>query len=244
MSRQNDIEDAIWSDPEFHTLTPHGKLLYVWSFTNERVGMAGIYKIPQSTIAHETGLDAADLARALLELQRSGMTFYDGTWVWVRARIKRLRTRTVQMCRSISKQVATVPADHPFRVALLHQDGDGFWASKDERTTIGRELGVTGVSPRSDPRFTAPRRNLPTHLGDTKVSQGQGQGKGQGPHGVGVQGEGTDWRLWAEINLPDLPADLVAMAAGRLAPNRPVMNPDEVRAMVLAQHPHLGKDAA
>lgn len=243
MSRQNDVEDAMWSDPPFHALSPHGKLVYVWSFTNSRVGMAGIYKVPPSTIEHELGLGHADAEAALAELLGAALVFYDGTWLWVRSRIKRLRTRTVQMCRSVAKQVATVPADHPFRVALLHQDGDGFWASKDERATIVRELGGSEVSPTSDPCSTAPRRNRGYHPRGTKVPQGQGQGKGKGPSREG-SGEGTDWPAWAAEHLPDLPTEIVAMCAVRLHGGGHEVTPELVRQQTLAGRPDLAQEAA
>jgi hypothetical protein len=244
MSRQNDVSDPMWSDPPFHALSPHGKLMYVWSFTNSRVGMAGIYKIPQSTIEHELGLAADQVALALEELQAAGFLFYDGTWLWVRSRIKRLRTRTVQMCRSIAKQVAEVPADHPFRVALLHQDGDGFWASTDVRATICQELGGMRVPSGSAPGFTAPRRNSGYHRRTTKVVQGQGQGKGQGPSREGVQGEGFDGAAWARQNLPDLPEDLVGMTAAKFHNGRYEITAEFVRGHVLAANPHLAEEAA
>lgn len=233
----------MWSDPPFHALSPHGKLVYVWSYTNSRVGMAGIYKVPQSTLEHELGLTHGEADIALAELWTAEFVFYDRTWLWVRSRIKRLRTRTVQMCRSIAKQVATVPVDHPFRVALLHQDGDGFWASKDARSTILSELSGSGVSPASDPGSTAPRRNRGYHPRGTKVSQGQGQGKGQGPSREG-SGEGTDWPAWAAEHLPDLPTEIVAMCAVRLHGGGHEVTPELVRRQALAGHPHLAQEAA
>jgi hypothetical protein len=36
MSRREDIDNAIWSDPDFEALEAGAKLLYLWSFTNQR----------------------------------------------------------------------------------------------------------------------------------------------------------------------------------------------------------------
>ena len=45
MSRREDIDNGIWSDPDFMSLTAPAKLTYIWSWTNSHCGMAGLYKI-------------------------------------------------------------------------------------------------------------------------------------------------------------------------------------------------------
>lgn len=248
MSRQNDIDDAIWEDIQH--LSPEAKLVYIWSFTNPRPGMAGLYKVRAATIAHETGYTDGQVAEALAELERERFAFHDGSWMYVRARVKKLRTRTVQMCRAVARQVSECPPDHPYRLMLVEQDGDGFWASRDDRTTIRRELDASTVGPEYHQGGTPGLPPQGGSIGPTQMpprwhkGKGKGQGKGRGSSEVGGPGEGTNWHAWAQTNLPDLPPELVAMVAGRLATNRPVMNPDEVRQIVLDRHPHLREENA
>lgn len=235
MSRLNDIEDAIWSDPPFHALTPDAKLLYVWSFTNAHVGMAGLYKVPESTIAHETGLSTDQVTAAIGELEAGRFLFYDGTWMYVRARVKRLRTRTVMMCRAVAKQVATCPEDHPFRLMLLEQDGDRFWSAGEKRSTIREELeyllnGVPGLASKGSSSYPSP---MPS-----KGHKGKGYGKGNGRgHGVGVQGEGRQLVAWSRENLPDLPADVVSQVFVRQRSSGTEPTPESVRDEIAVRWP-------
>jgi hypothetical protein len=58
-----DFDNALWSDPEFLALTPEARMTYIWSWTNPRCGMAGIYKVALTQAALETGYDVPTLER-------------------------------------------------------------------------------------------------------------------------------------------------------------------------------------
>jgi hypothetical protein len=119
VSRREDIDNSIWADPEFNALTPAGKLVYLWSFTNPRCNMAGLYKVPLGLVCAETGLTENRVRGAFAELEERRMVFYDGCALWVRARVKHLRSHHENIATSIVKGVRDF-AGHPFH--------DGFWA--------------------------------------------------------------------------------------------------------------------
>lgn len=119
MSRREDVDNSIWGDPDFYGLSPGGKLVYIWSFTNPRCNMAGIYRVATGLVCGETGLSALKVGGALAELQDARMVFYDGSVLWVRARVKHLRSHHDNIATSIVKGVKQF-AGHPFY--------EGFWA--------------------------------------------------------------------------------------------------------------------
>jgi hypothetical protein len=108
MARREDIETAIWSDPDYVGLTPHAKLVYLWSFTNPRCGMAGLYKVMPAAMQMETGLTPKQAEAALTELEEGRFVFFDGRVLWVRSRVKHLRSKSDTIAKSIASDVASV----------------------------------------------------------------------------------------------------------------------------------------
>ena len=105
MSRREDVDNSIWGDPDFSAATPHAKLVYLWSFTNPRCNMAGLYMVPPAHIAAETGLSKRKVELALGELQEARLVYYVDGVLWVRSRVKHLRTTNKLMARSVLKSV-------------------------------------------------------------------------------------------------------------------------------------------
>lgn len=121
MSRREDIDNSIWSDPDFAALSPQAKLLYVWTFTNQRCGMAGIYKLPAGTAAFEIGMTNDQEAEAFAELEAGRFAFYQGGVLLVRARVKHLRTRGPNMVKSILSDVEKIAPIHPLRQMFVEE---------------------------------------------------------------------------------------------------------------------------
>jgi hypothetical protein len=130
MSRTEDIDNAIWSDPDFLALTGPAKLVYIWTFTNPRCGMAGLYKVARPLMEVETGFAGADLDAVLAELAEARFAFYDGTVMWVRARVKRLRTKSPSIAKSIRRDVENV-GSHPFVERFWEQNQHSQWLHVD-----------------------------------------------------------------------------------------------------------------
>jgi hypothetical protein len=95
---------------------PDAKLLYIWSWTNEHNGMAGLYKIHEAMICVETGLSVERLRDALAQIAEHEFAFYIEGVMFVRTRAKRLRTRSPQIAKSIARDVSQIRSDHPLRI--------------------------------------------------------------------------------------------------------------------------------
>jgi hypothetical protein len=127
VSRREDIDVGIWADPEIAALEPVGKLAYIWAFTNSHCGMSGLYKIRPGTLAFETGLTSEQEYEAWAELSAADFAHYVAGVVWVRSRVKHLRTIGTNMAKSIAKDVAKIDPQHPLRVRFLETYGDVDW---------------------------------------------------------------------------------------------------------------------
>ncbi len=150
MSRREDIDNAIWSDPAFAELTPHAKLIYLWSWTNQRCGMAGRYKVSRGAIVFECTVTEEQVSAALAELEETRFLFYDGEWLWARTRIKHLRSKGPNIGKAVGTDVRKAPADHEYRIALLETYGGEEWLS-------GYLPLLPAVRPLGDPSPTLPK---------------------------------------------------------------------------------------
>lgn len=126
MSRREDIDSSVWSDPDFAELTPEAKLVYLWSFTNDRCNMAGIYKVSVGAIVFETSLVIDRVNDAIEELAALNFLSFDGRWLWVKARVKYLRNRTQQIAVSISNTIDRLEG-HEFAEAFVQRYGGYDW---------------------------------------------------------------------------------------------------------------------
>lgn len=174
MSRTNDIHSEMWSTEEFAELSPHAKLVYIWSFTNADCGMAGLFKIARRAIAFATGLTPDEVRAALEELTAARFVFYADGVMFVRARVKHLRMKTRQIAKSIGTSVRRLPVDHPMRVAFMEEYGHTEWLQ-------GELFPDEDSTPKDAPQEPQRGSTLPpTQESPTLAGNGKGRGKGTG----------------------------------------------------------------
>jgi hypothetical protein len=84
MSDYRTIQTGIWDEDEwFHSLSSDGKLLFIYLFSNKLVSLAGIYKVPLSTIEYCTGIPREQVVELLQQFTADGKVFYENGVVWV-----------------------------------------------------------------------------------------------------------------------------------------------------------------
>lgn len=185
MSRREDFDNALWSDPDFLALSSDARLVYIWSWTNPRCGMAGIYKVAHAQAALETGLTVDVIGSAFTELGAADFAFYEDNVVWVRTRARRLRTKSEQIAKSVRNDLLNVSDAHPLKARFMEMYGDAPWL----RTFLGEgQAYVTGTS--GEPHGKSPAK--PTSVSLTRGSgepqprlPGYGNGKGSVEGGAG-----------------------------------------------------------
>jgi hypothetical protein len=213
MSRREDIDNGIWSDPDFEALSLDATALYLWSFTNPRCGMAGLYKVSRRAMT-ESKVPDERLDAALEELAAANFAYFQDGVLLVRSRVKHLRQRTVQIAKSIARDVAKVADGHPMRTRFLEEYGRDRWL----REALYNELQATveGDSPEGHGVGSLePFSSLSGEGHSTLQGKGNGKGTGKGPLGRGVGREDASaatWQ-WARDHFPDLPSEVVISVA-------------------------------
>lgn len=171
VSRREDVDNVIWQDADFDALSNEAQLLYLWSFTNPRCGMAGIYQVPRRQLL-EGRLDSVALDAALDELAAARFAVYEDGVLWVRTRVKHLRTQSPQIAKSIATDLDKVPANHPLLAAFVEENRGG-WL--DPFGTLDRPSQLRSVEP--DQKGSGEGHSTLQGKGTLKT-EGLGKGKG------------------------------------------------------------------
>ena len=191
MARREDVYTAIWEDEDFDGLSDDAAFLYLWSFTNYRCGMSGLYQVKARSIC-EGRMTPARREAALAELSEKRFVFYVDGWMWVRSRVKHLRSKGPTIITSIVSGVKALPESHPLRAAFLSEYLRNSWVSK-------------GLQ---EAEFEDPSRGS---LGPHQGVHGNGSGTGKGKDGV--RGSGGKGKQTDPDSLPvDAASEFVAIA--------------------------------
>jgi hypothetical protein len=208
VSRRESVDNAIWGDPKFAALTANARYLYLWTFTNPRCGMAGVYKLSVNQAALETGLQADDVRAALDELGERRYVLVHDDVVWVRTRVKQLATKTPQVARSIAKDLAKIDPANPVIAAFADEYKRVDWLRHVIAEVLQTDRGGSPETEDSSPN-DASSNDSPSAV----MRQGQGQGKEGGP---GETGKARSRRV-DPSQLPDgFPDDLLPAVAAVL----------------------------
>jgi hypothetical protein len=118
VARNEDIVNSIWDDLD--DLSNDEMLLFVWSWTNKKCGMSGLYKCARRNLV-EGRLEADALNAALSDLSRRRLLFYEDGVVWNRPRFKRLRQKGEKIAAAVATDLKDIAATHPLRVAWMQE---------------------------------------------------------------------------------------------------------------------------
>jgi len=146
MSRNEDFDNGIWSNPDFEELSRDAAWLYIWSWTNPRCDMAGIYKVGRRAMT-ESRVELADVDGALAELGAAAFAFYEHGVLWVCSRVRRLRSKSPKMAISVARDFAKIPADHPLHRRWLEAYGDHAWLRAALREVLDHLSGRAAEVP-------------------------------------------------------------------------------------------------
>ena len=80
------VDSGIWKDAWVSELSPYGKLLFIYLFTNDRITACGVLEITRRQMAFDTGLSLAEIDATLAEITAGGKVVWwpDLPLIWVR----------------------------------------------------------------------------------------------------------------------------------------------------------------
>jgi hypothetical protein len=145
MPRPEDIRNTIWLDLD--GLSNDAIYLYIWSWTNERCGMSGIYSCPRRYL-FEGRLDAEVLTAALEECETAGKLRYEDGVLWSVTRVKRLPWKTTQTAKAIVTELGELDRDNPIHAEFVEKY-DGYpWGKEGKGPPLTLTQGSSDPHPR------------------------------------------------------------------------------------------------
>lgn len=110
MGSWEQVHKALWTDPEFVKLSPFGKLLFLWTWTQPGATLCGLYVASEKQMARGIGATPEQLRTALGELSRKPLVRYDADaeviWVVNRARYA---NRSPKVAIKMQREVEACP---------------------------------------------------------------------------------------------------------------------------------------
>jgi DnaA N-terminal domain len=170
MARREDIVNTFWDEVDH--LSDDAVMLYIWSWTNTKAGMAGIYRVARRKLV-EGRFDEDRLTAALVELEEDGKLLYKDGVLWCVARVKRLSSIHEKIAISIAKDLGEIDAGHPLLQGFVEKYGSH--PNLEDLLTLYRPSpeGPQDPSPEPDPRPSGdPQERV--------LGRGSGNGRGRG----------------------------------------------------------------
>ncbi len=101
----------LWVDDWFSNLSRAGKLLFVYTITNQFIGFSGIYECPDRQIMFDTGLNATELSEAKQEISPK-VVFLKG-WVYVKnaQKLDPIKGDNNPLQKAFTKELDIVPQE-------------------------------------------------------------------------------------------------------------------------------------
>jgi hypothetical protein len=129
VSRAEFIRTDLWDEVE--SLTPWATLLFIWSWTNDKCNMAGLYRASRTAMT-ESKCPKHKVDAVLEELRDYGFIYYVDGYLWVCARVKYLAPRDRKgknplIATSVASDLAKIDPAHPLRRAWWVRYGDELW---------------------------------------------------------------------------------------------------------------------
>jgi hypothetical protein len=175
VARNENVVNTIWDDLDH--LGDDAFMLYVWSFTNTKCGMAGMYPVTRRTLI-EGRFDNARLTAALSELEADDKLFYVDGVLWNKGRVANLSgykdgKLSEFIAKSIAKDLRAIDPSNPLLARFVERYG-----SHPKLEGLRTLLGPPGEGLSTQSQSQTGR---PSSEGlETLPWQGQGQGQGLG----------------------------------------------------------------
>ena len=110
MAKERLINTRFWNDSWIRKLNPLDRYLFIYLLTNERTNISGIYELPLTTMAYDTGIDERDLKNSMLP-KLIPKVYYKKEWVILTNFIKYQHTTSDAVVEGIRKSLLLAPKE-------------------------------------------------------------------------------------------------------------------------------------
>lgn len=109
MAKSRSLNTKFWNDAWVRDeLNPLDRYLFLYFLSNEHTNISGIYEIPLSTVAYETGLDKDDLAKSMIKRLKPKL-YYFNSWVILVNFPKHQNLKSEDVVKGIKREFEALP---------------------------------------------------------------------------------------------------------------------------------------
>lgn len=113
------IDTAIWTDPWFETLSPEGKLLFIYSWSNDHMNAAGCTELSPKRVGLEIGISTAKVEKAIIETHPKIIYFQDFNILWA-VKFLSKQTGAETFLKKVAKDLEKMPDSVAATVFAAH----------------------------------------------------------------------------------------------------------------------------
>ena len=120
MADYRSIQTKIWGDPWFEEQSPHGKLLFMFLFTNYRANCIGVYELSLKSMSEATGIERDEIKGLLNSLEIDEKIMWRDGWVWIVNMRKHQDTGSPNFKKGIEYETSRLPDNEVTRKYNQH----------------------------------------------------------------------------------------------------------------------------
>jgi hypothetical protein len=123
MATYRQIHVKIWASPDFQKLSPNGKFIFIYLFSNSHRSESGVYRITPKTISNETDIPVAEVEKALQEIMDINLIKYDfeQNIIWVINAVKYQKLSPNEV-RGIYKNIFSINHEYCKELLETHKE--------------------------------------------------------------------------------------------------------------------------
>ena len=107
------IKTAMWREDDwFLDLETDAKLFWIYLFSNPSASVAGIYRLSERTMSHETGLSIERVGQLLAEFAQAGKAYFSNGVLWVVRMREHQETSSIKVQTRIKNDIAGLPKEN------------------------------------------------------------------------------------------------------------------------------------
>jgi hypothetical protein len=166
MAKQRIVNTKFWDDKYIRSLSPNGKLLFLYLFTNSLTTIAGAYEITLDRIVFDTGLPEPEASTLLKKFETDKKAAYRDDWVFLPNSVKHQSVGNPKILKGIEEAAKCCPdwIKHSLSVrydSLSHLNPNSNFNSNPKSEKRGVSPSGENATPRKPTKPVDTRKSHP-----------------------------------------------------------------------------------
>lgn len=163
MAKQRIVSTKFWDDKYIRSLSPNGKLLFLYLFTNSLTTIAGAYEITLDRIIFDTGLPEIETATLLKKFETDKKAAFRDEWVFLPNSVKHQSVTNPKILKGIEEAVKCCPDWIKHSLSIRYDSLSHLNPNLNSNSNLKSEEGSGSPKPEPAQRKPKPVDTRKTH---------------------------------------------------------------------------------